>query len=149
MENLFNVTDRDALLARIVALNPGAGRQWGKMTAPQMLAHCTVGFQFPLGEKAGPQMFLGRLLARFVKKGALGPKPLPKNGPTGPDFIIRDERDFEHERQRLYEYVMRFCAEGRGGVNNRVHGFFGPLTGDEWGRLMYKHVDHHLRQFGA
>ena len=46
-------------------------------------------------------------------------------------------------------YVVRFCAEGRGGVNNRGHVFFGPMTGEEWGRLMYNHLDNHLRQFGA
>jgi len=27
--------------------------------------------------------------------------------------------------------------------------FFGKLSGKEWGELMYKHIDHHLRQFGA
>ena len=149
MENLFSVTDRDAVLARVAALHPGAVRQWGKMSAPQMLAHCTVGFQFPLGEKTGRQVMLGKLLAPFIKRKALGRYPLQKNSPTCPDFVITDERDFEVERRRLYDYVVRFCAEGRGGVNNRVHTFFGALTGEEWGRLMYKHLDHHLRQFGA
>jgi len=149
MENLFNTTDRDAMLTRLDALAPGSTRRWGTMALPQMLAHCTVGFQYPLGEKTARPSVVGRLLGPVIKGRLLGKKPLGRNGPTGPDFIITDPRDFDVERQRLHDYILRFCAEGRGGVNNRPHAFFGPLTGDEWGRLMFKHLDHHLRQFGG
>jgi hypothetical protein len=149
MENLFNATDRDAMLTRLAGLHPDQARRWGKMALPQMLAHCTVGVQYPLGEKTGRQSLIGRVLAPVLKGRFLGPRPFGRNGPTGPDFIITDQRDFDVERHRLHDYIVRFCAEGRGGVNNRAHSFFGPLTGDEWGRLMFKHLDHHLRQFGG
>ncbi|MGE0393928.1 MAG: DUF1569 domain-containing protein [Vicinamibacterales bacterium] len=149
MENLFNAADRDAMLTRLAALEPDRARRWGTMALPQMLAHCTVGFQYPLGEKTARPPLAGRLLAPLIKGRLLGPKPFGRNGRTGADFVIRDQRDFDVERARLHDYIVRFCAEGRGGVNNRVHAFFGPLTGDEWGRLMFKHLDHHLRQFGA
>jgi len=149
MENLFNAADRDAMLTRLAALQPGSPRQWGKMTLSQMLAHCARAFEYPLGEKTAKPPLMGRLVAPFIKGQFLGRKPLRRNGPTGPDLIITDERDFDHERHRLHDSVLRFCAEGRGGVNNRPHAFFGPLTGDEWGRLMFKHLDHHLRQFGG
>lgn len=149
MHNLFDGADRDAMLARLAALDSVHPRQWGRMTLPQMLAHCSVAFQFPLGERTRTQSFLGKVVSPFVRRSVLGRAPLKKNGPTGPDFIITGEPDFEVERQRLMAYVVRFCAEGRGGVNNRGHVFFGPMTGEEWGRLMYNHLDHHLRQFGA
>jgi len=149
MENLFTAADREAMLVRLAALQPESPRKWGTMTLPQMLAHCSVGFQYPLGEKTVVRPLIFTLLAPLAKHRALGPKALGRNGPTGRDFVIRDQRDFAVERQRLQDYLLRFCAEGRGGVNNRPHAFFGPLTGDEWGRLMFKHLDHHLRQFGA
>lgn len=149
MENLFNAPDRDAMLTRLAALEPGNVRRWGTMTLPQMLAHCAVAFSYPLGEKTAVRPWFARVLAPLVKGRLLGRAPMAKNGPTAPDLIIRDERSFEHERERLHDCVLRFCAEGRGGVNNRSHAFFGPLTGDEWGRLMFKHLDHHLRQFGG
>ena len=149
MENLFNGVDRDAILARLAALDPASQRRWGKMTPAQMLAHCSAALQYPLGEKSARQPLLGRLLTPLLKGRILGPAPFGKNGPTAPDLVVADGREFEPERQRLLDYTVRFCAEGRGGVNNRRHAFFGALTGDEWGRLMYKHLDHHLRQFGA
>lgn len=149
MHNLFDGTDRDAIIARLTGLEPANARQWGKMTLPQMLAHCAVAFRFPLGEITRKQSLLGKVLTPFIRGQVLGRAPLKKNGPTGPDFIITDDRNFDVERQRLIELVLRFCAEGRGGVNNRPHVFFGRLTGEEWGRLMYKHLDHHLRQFSA
>jgi len=36
-----------------------------------------------------------------------------------------------------------------GRVRGRIHSFVCKLRSEEWGRLMYKHLDHHLRQFGA
>ncbi len=149
MENLFNAADRDAMRLRLVTLPSDSTRRWGKMMLPQMLAHCTVGFEYALGERTARPSLLGRVVGPLIKGRLFGPKPLDKNGPTSPDFIITDQRDVEVERHRLLDALTRFCAEGRGGVNNRPHSFFGPLTGDQWGRLMFKHLDHHLRQFGG
>ncbi len=149
MENLFDGGDRDGLLARLVALDPSSARRWGRMTPAQMLAHCASAFDYPLGQKSRPQPLLGRIVTPFLKARVLGPAPFGRNGPTAPDLVVADGREFEPERQRLVASVVDFCEAGRGGVNNRRHPFFGPLTGDEWGRLMFKHLDHHLRQFGA
>ena len=89
MHNLFDGADRDAMLARLAALDRVNPRQWGRMTLPQMLAHCSVAFQFPLGERTRTQSLLGKMVSPFVRRAVLGRAPLKKNGPTGPEFRLR------------------------------------------------------------
>jgi hypothetical protein len=149
MMDLFDPADREAIQRRLSGLHPSSPRQWGKMTAPQMLAHCSVGLEFACGDRVKKQAFLGRLLGPLVRPLVLGEKPFRQNAPTDPDFLIADERDFAEERARLAVLIEKFCVAGRSPADGRVHVFFGRLTAGQWGRLMYKHLDHHLRQFGA
>ena len=149
MQNLFNATDRDELVRRLANLQPSSSRQWGKMNVAQMLAHCAVALEVACGDPIRKQALLGRVLAPFVRKSVLGDKPFSRNGPTDPSFKIADERDFAAERARLTALVDKFCSRGQDGADGLVHSFFGRLSADEWGRLMYKHLDHHLRQFSA
>jgi hypothetical protein len=72
-----------------------------------------------------------------------------RNSPTSKELVIKDVRDFETERKRLSTLISRFAAVGPAGCTAHPHAFFGSLTPDEWAVLMYKHLDHHLRQFGA
>lgn len=76
-------------------------------------------------------------------------QPMRRNSPTAPDLVIRDERDLGAERERLNGLIDRFAAGGPAGCTTHPHTFFGPMTPQEWATLMYKHLDHHLRQFGA
>jgi hypothetical protein len=95
-------------------------------------------------------MFIGRLIGRIVKPMALGnDKPMRRNSPTSKDLVIADDRDFLTEQQRLLGLLQRFTAGGPSGCTRHPHSFFGPLTPAEWAELMYKHLDHHLRQFGV
>jgi hypothetical protein len=149
MQNLFDRGDRDVLVDRLRRLQPASPRQWGKMNVAQMLAHCVVSLEVPCGDRVKKQGLLGRVVAPFVRSTVLGPKPFTHGAPTDPDYRITDERDFEKERGLLEEVVDRLCGRGQAAADGVVHPFFGRLTGDEWGRLMYKHLDHHLRQFGA
>jgi hypothetical protein len=72
-----------------------------------------------------------------------------RNSPTIEGLIVKDKRNLEIERKRLFELVSRFVAAGSNGCTAHPHSFFGRLTPDEWAILMYKHLDHHLRQFGV
>jgi transposase InsO family protein len=74
-------------------------------------------------------------------------KPMPRNSMTNKNLVVRDERDFEVERQRLRGLIERFAAAGPSGCTKHPHSLFGPLTPMEWAALMYQHLDHHLRQF--
>jgi hypothetical protein len=149
MRTLFDPPDRDALLARLSGLQPSSPRQWGKMTIAQMLAHCSITLEVPCGDRVKTQRLLGRVFGPFVRSSALGDKPFPRGAPTDPEYKIVDQRDFDAEKSRLVALVNRFCARGPQNVDGIVHAFFGRLTADQWGRLMYKHLDHHLRQFSA
>jgi hypothetical protein len=149
MQNLFDPTDREAITRRLATLQPSSPRQWGKMNAGQMLAHCAVALEVPCGDRVKKQAFIGRVLAPFVRSSVLGDKPFSRNAPTDPDFKIAGDRDFGVEKKRLEALIDRFCGRGRSAPEGVVHSFFGRLSGEQWGRLMYKHLDHHLRQFGV
>ena len=69
--------------------------------------------------------------------------------PTASDFIIKDQRDFENEKQELIALVDKIYSIGPDKVGNIPHPFFGRFTKAQWGQNLYKHLDHHLRQFNA
>lgn len=149
MPTLFAPADRDALLARLDALQPSSPRRWGTMTPAQALAHCAVPLEAAAGLRPMEQKLLGKLLAWLVKGKALGPEPFRTGSPTDPDFVVKDDRDLEAERARVKAAVAELIARGPEAAGAVAHSFFGRLSGEQWGVLMAKHLDHHLRQFGA
>ena len=150
MKNLFEAQRIAEIKQRLPNLKADSERQWGKMNAQQMLAHCAMGIELALGDHRPPRMLIGRVLGRIIKPMALGnDAPMRKNSPTVPGFVVADRRDLNAERARLYLSIDRFAAAGPAGCTTHAHSFFGKLTPDEWAILMYKHLDHHLRQFGV
>jgi hypothetical protein len=149
MGNLFDPADRDSILERLRRLQAGAPRQWGKMDCGQALAHCSIALEAGTGDKPRRQKLIGRVFAPFVRKSFLGDKPFGRNSPTDPAFVMTGDRDFEAERKRLTVIITRFCELGPQNASTQTHSFFGRLNGEEWGVVMYKHLDHHFRQFGA
>ena len=151
MKNLFDVTVADEVKTRLGKLEPQSERQWGKMTAPQMLAHCALSMQWALGEvvpEKGPLPV--RLLGWLVKPMVFrNENPLRKNSPTAKSLLVVNERDLSRERERLSGLIDKFVAGGSAGCTKNPHSFFGKMTPQEWAILMYKHVDHHLRQFAV
>lgn len=115
-----------------------------------MLAHCSGAMQMAMGEIKPPRMLLGRIIGKMVKPTAFKEDvPMRRNSPTAKHLVVRDERDFAEERERLCRLIERFCEAGSAGCTEHPHTFFGPLTPEERSALMYKHLDHHLRQFGV
>lgn len=149
MHTLFDPADRQSLMGRLGGLQPGAARQWGKMGVAQMLAHCSIAMEVATGETPRKQALIGKIFAPFVRSSLLGEKPFSRNSPTDPTFIVTDEKNFDAERQRLTRLVNTFCESGPEKASAQTHSFLGRLRGEEWGVMMYKHIDHHLRQFGA
>jgi hypothetical protein len=76
-------------------------------------------------------------------------EPVRRNTPTVRDLVVADDRELGPERQPLCGLIDRFAAAGPAGCTTHPHSFFGPRTPREWAVLMYKHLDHHLRQFGV
>jgi hypothetical protein len=153
MKNLFDPTQADEVKQRILRLSPNCERQWGSMTVVQTLAHCTSAFHMATGSihpKRAP--FPGNILGRLIKPLVLGDdKPIRRNSPSAPELFRADieQCDFEQERAELIATIDSFAAQGAACCSPRPHPFFGPLKPEQWAILMYKHVDHHLRQFGV
>ena len=150
MKNLFEAARVEEVKERMVHLRPDSERLWGRMNAAQAVAHCSAGLELALGDRTPPRLLLGRIIGRMVKPMALGnDEPMRRNSPTVKDLVVQDERDLGTERERLCGLIDRFAAAGPEECTTHPHSFFGRLTPVEWATLMYKHLDHHLRQFGV
>ncbi len=150
MKNVFNTGVSAELIARIGHLNASSRGLWGKMDAAQMLAHCNVTYELIYDNKhPAPKPLARFLLKLFVKKLVVGPQPYKRSAQTAPAFLIKTPRNFEEEKGRLVEYIKRTQQLGEAHFHNKVSHSFGPLSSEEWNMMFYKHLDHHLKQFGA
>ncbi len=150
MKSLFETSTLDEFIDRIHTLNPDTERKWGKMNASQMMAHCSAALKMAVGDVKLSQLFIGKLIGGFLrKKLTKNDDPFAKNSPTAKSFIISDSRDFEKEKENLIALIKRFHQNGANNTPSDPHPFFGKMDAAEWDSLTYKHLDHHLRQFGA
>jgi hypothetical protein len=150
MKNLFEPASADEVKKRIAQLKPDAARVWGTMYPAQMLAHCSLAMEMAVGDQKPPRMFIGRVLGPVLRKVALGnDDPMRRNSPTAKELLVQGGRDLENERPRLIGLIDKFVSGGPARCTTHPHTFFGPLTPAQWATLMYKHADHHLRQFGV
>lgn len=149
METIFDPSAYRELLGRVDSLTPQSSRQWGKMSVAQMLEHTARALEMAAGKRPMKQRLLGKLISWMFRKDFVGPKPFGKDGPTGPDFIVQGEPDFAKVKARMTGLLAELHAQGERNCDGRIHGFFGRMSGAEWGVTQYKHLDHHLRQFGA
>ena len=121
------------------------------MTAAQALAHCSLGLKMALGDNiVTPVPLPARILGRLIKPMVFGnDKPFRPNSPTAKELVVRDERDLPKEREHLSVLIERFAKGGPSSCTSNPHPFFGKLTPSQWSILMYKHLDHHFRQFSV
>ena len=149
MKTLFDAAAYQDIVRRLDSLHAGSTRQWGKMSVAQMLEHTARALEMAAGKTPGRQRPIGKVLGWAFRKGFVGPAPFPKNSPTGPNFIIKHEPELQASLDRVKSLVAEFHTMGEAACDGNIHGFFGKMTGREWGITQYKHLDHHLRQFGA
>jgi len=150
MKNIFDQSVANEVISRINQLTPETNAQWGKMNVAQMLAHCCVAYEMVYdGTHKKPNAFVRFMLGLFVKKGVINNKPYKKNIGTAPAFVVKGNRDFDTEKNRLVDYISRTADLGGQHFDGKESLSFGKLTQDEWNNLFYKHLDHHLMQFGA
>lgn len=137
------------LLVRTEKLDPDIKAKWGTMTVTEMLVHCNMAHGGILkSTKSDKAATLKQLISKFIffkikkefPKLAKGPKRFQTAG-NAPDA------SFEEEKSKfaliLSKYPkLDYALEGS-------HPVFGPLTHQQWGIFVWKHVDHHLRQFGV
>jgi hypothetical protein len=150
MESLFDASSRDRLVARIGSLRPDSPRGWGKMDVAQTMSHCALALEAATGDAVLHSNFMAKLIGPLFKGWIVGPKPFSKNSPTHPLLVLKSAPcDFDRERTRLLAVVRKFHDAGPASAAKYRHAFVQKLTGDEWGRVQFKHLDHHLRQFGS
>ena len=150
LPNIFQQETADAIIERINKLSADTQPEWGKMSVDQMLAHCCVTYEMAFENKhPKPGVFMRTMLKWFVKGVVTNEKPYKKNSQTAPAFIIKDEKSFEAEKARLIGYIRKAQELGESHFDNKESLSFGVLSKTEWNNMFYKHLDHHLRQFGV
>ena len=150
MKNIFDQQVADELVSRINKLSAETKPKWGKMAVAQMLAHCNVTYEMAYENKhPKPSGFVKLMLKLFVKNTVVNEKPYKSNSKTAPAFIIKDDKDFVAEKSRLLNYIKKTQELGAEHFENKESLSFGVLNKNEWNNMFYKHLDHHLNQFGV
>lgn len=149
MKHLFEKSTAEEIISRIENLSPTAQGQWGKMNVSQMLTHSQRPIELALSDKKISRSFIGLLFGKMVKRSVINDQPFKKNAPTDKSFIVIDERVFETEKAKLISLIKQFQEGGEAKINKHPHPFFGEFSTSDWSRSQYKHLDHHLSQFGA
>ncbi len=149
--NLFNATKRAELIARVNLLTPESKALWGKMSVGEMLCHCLDGSKMALGEipPTDRSNIFTRSIVKFLVVYVI---PIPKGAPAPPEINPHKKgtkpQDFEKERQLLIDDINNFANLQANDFKGKHH-VFGKLTHHQWSRLGYKHINHHLKQFGV
>jgi hypothetical protein len=148
VKTVFDSSTREELSARINSLHEHCHAQWGKMNVYQMLKHCTQWNDMMLGKMNVKRMFLGRLFGKSALKNVLkDDKPLGKNSPSAPELIIKEKTgDMVFQKAEWIKGIREYEHFDK---SNFEHPFFGLMTKEQVGQFVYKHHDHHLRQFGV
>lgn len=149
MKSLFDSDTHQEVLQRIENLNEKKQPQWGKMNVMQMLQHSQKPLKVANGKlalkKPNPIM---RFMFKFFKKSLYDDSPWKQNLPTAKEFVIRGTEDFQTEKNRLVADMNEFEKKSTN-LHWPEHPMFGKFSTDQWGKMQYKHLDHHLRQFGV
>jgi hypothetical protein len=151
MKTLNNPSDKAETITRLRNLRRDSIRQWGKMTPHQMVCHLTDSFRGALGEKSvsGIDTFVSRTLIKWI--ALRSPIKWPQGVKTRPEMAQEGGGtkpvEFETDLRQLEQIIERFSQSGSefGGA---AHPLFGKMSRADWMRWGYRHVDHHLRQFG-
>lgn len=150
MENIFDEKVTAQIINRINNLQAATKPQWGKMSVGQMLAHCSVTYEMVYTDiHPKPNAVTKFILKTFIKKMVVGEKPFSRNGKTAPQFLITDHKSFDTEKNKLSAFITKTQKLGEDYFDNKESHSFGKLSKTEWNNMFYKHLDHHLTQFGV
>lgn len=146
MKSIFDEAAYLEIKDRLSALSPDSPRKWGKMTAAQMVWHCQVPVKLAVDNKK--YRVRGNPLVRWLFKSALyNDRPWRKSLPTAKIAKATEDKDFLTEHAKLLHLLEELYKVRTREVWN-PHPLFGTFSRQQWGQMQYKHLDHHLRQFG-
>lgn len=150
LPNIFDPKVSQELTDRINLLNADSQPLWGSMSIGQMLAHCNVTYEMAFEDKHPQARGLKKwLLKKFVKPTVVNKTPYKPNSRTAPAFLITSQKSFDEEKERLLAYLKKTVELGESHFDQKESKSFGKLSISEWNNMFYKHLDHHLRQFGV
>lgn len=151
LPNIFTKEVSQDIVNRIEKLSPESQPDWGKMNVAQMLAHCNVTYDMANHPEkfSKPGAFKKWILKLMVKNVVVNEKPYAKNSRTAPDFLVAAEQDFADQRSKLTNAIQKVQQEGELAYEGKESHSFGSLTSQEWNNMFYKHLNHHLTQFGV
>ena len=149
MKDIFQPQTVQQLKTRIQQLDENSTAKWGKMNVYQMLKHCSENEKLMLRERTLKRRFLGRIFGKLALKSSIkNDAPLDKNQPTHPDLIFTSTGDVESQKQEWLSLLDRYTSKPID-YTGFIHPFFGKMNKEQIGILVFKHIDHHLRQFGV
>ena len=146
IKSLYDESVYADFLSRLNTLTPDSTPKWGKMNVAQMLAHCAEIQEVMNGKPLDNMPWYMKMMGGFIKKFVINNKPYKHNLGTAPQYIVADKRDFETEMARFKAALEDFQSKRE---NPPKHPLFGDMTEIERGWGMYKHHEHHLKQFGV
>jgi hypothetical protein len=150
LPNIFSKEITENTIQRINKLGATTQPQWGKMNVAQMLAHCSVTYEMVYEDKHPKPGFLMKfILKSFIKKIVTSEAPYKHGERTSPAFLITGDREFEAEKNRLIGYLLKTQELGAAHFDQKVSMSFGSMNTTEWNNMFYKHLNHHLTQFGV
>lgn len=143
---LLDDAQRTQLLQRLRRVRPDATPAWGTLNAPRMVCHLADQLRVALGDV--PCKPVHNLATRTLLKHLVcntGFSPPRGKVQTAPEMLASRPATWEADLDACAALVERVGT----GAAHAVHPMFGPLTPEQWGRLCWKHIDHHLVQFGV
>lgn len=143
---IYDSAQRQALASRLMTLRHDQVPRWGRMTAPKMVSHLLEAYRM----RDGALRIRRRLvpLRSLVKWLALYVLPFPKGAPTAPELLARKPAAWDADLAALREVILS-CDAPAADAPIGDHPIFGTMSAEDWGVLLHKHTDHHLRQFGV
>lgn len=147
MKSVFDLAARDELIGRIRTLGEDNVAKWGKMNVWQMVRHCVLCEELYLGKTRQKRALMGRLFGKIGLKRILAEgRDFPKNAPTAGAFVVKEPGGNLAVEKAAWIALLN---EYQTYPDRYVHWFFGKMTKEQVGLFVYKHNDHHLRQFDA
>ena len=145
MRTFFDPTVQVEFQQRLETLSPISSPAWGSMNATQMLGHCSASLAMVTGELPVKPV-AARVFGWMLKGVLLGEKPFRQGAPTSRELVPTDATDFQAEKEKFLAAFEKL-APGPQAIVCHKHPFFGKMSDQQWGILVFKHLDHHFRQF--
>ena len=135
-----------AIRRRVESLRVDTPRRWGKMSIDQVLWHVNVSMREAVGDYT-PQL-KAPPIPKAILRWAIINVPWGRGAPTRPDMFPASTHDFNVQKAECLSLIDRIVARPLTDEWPRSASM-GRMSGKQWSQLTAKHLDHHLRQFGA